>query len=41
MEYAVVKLILVLAFFATLLLAANWASQKIEEYTFRDDDKDE
>lgn len=39
MEYVGVKVFLVLGFFVTLLLAANWATDKIDEY-WGDDDCD-
>jgi len=37
MEYFIVKVILVLAFFSTLLVGAYWASDKMQEYSNQDD----
>lgn len=39
MEYVGVKLFLALGFFGILLFAANWATEKIDEYWGDDDDK--
>ncbi len=38
MEYIGVKILLVLAFFATLLTGAYWAGEKFKEYWGDDED---
>lgn len=38
MEYVGVKILLVLAFFATLLTGAYWAGEKFKEYWGDDED---
>jgi len=38
MEYFVVKILLILAFFSTLIVGAFWASDKFEEYWGDDED---
>ncbi len=38
MDYLGVKILLVLAFFSTLLTAACWANDKIDEYWGEDED---
>lgn len=40
MEYTGVKILLVLAFFATLITGVCWANDKINEY-WKDDEEDE
>ena len=39
MEYFAVKVVLVLAFFSTLIVGAYWASDKLQEYSNKDDEK--
>ena len=39
MDYLGAKILLVLAFFSTLITGAFWAADKIKEYSYKDDDE--
>jgi len=41
MEFFLIKAILFLAFFSTLITAAYWANEKLEEYDYDKEKKEE